>query len=294
MAKVRKAVIPIAGLGTRFLPQAKAIPKEMIPLVDKPVVQNVVERVVDAGIDQIIFVTSPHKKAIKNHFDRNFDLEAKLLSSGKKEELQQIRKISKLAEFIYVEQKEARGNGDAILTAEKVVGDEPFFVTYPDEILDASPSLGSQLIKEYNRSGTIILAAIRSDDPDAADKYGYAAGREIQKGILDVEKVVEKPGKGNTPSDYVLVGGYIFTPDIFPALRKAGKKVEEGKELVWADGMNVALSEGKHARAVMIKDFKYYDCGSKIGYLQAVVEMALKDKRLGSEFRTYLKNLRLE
>lgn len=291
--KVRKAVIPVAGFGTRFLPQTKAMPKEMLPIVDKPIVQYVVEELVGAGIEQIILVTGWHKRAIEDHFDRHFELEARLENDGKLDKLEEVRKISNLAEFVYVRQKEARGNGDAILTAEGAVGNEPFVVLWGDDFIDAEPSRTKQMIAAFEKYQAPILSAVKTNDPEAPKKYAYAAGKDSGNGVLEVSEIVEKPGQGRAPSDYAVVSGFLFTPDIFEALREAQKKVAKEKELVYVDGLNVMLSQGKKVYALEIENGKYYDCGSKLGYLETIVEMALKHKDLNGEFREYLKGLKL-
>lgn len=291
--KVRKAVIPVAGFGTRFLPQTKAMPKEMLPLVDKPIVQYVVEELVEAGIEQIILVTGWHKRAIEDHFDKHFELESKLEESGKEKELAEIRRISDLAEFVYVRQKEARGNGDAILTAEHIVGDEPFVVLWGDDFIDAEPSRTRQMIDTYEKQGGTVLSAIVTDDPEAPKKYGYVGGKEIEDGLMKVREIVEKPGIGREPSRYAVVSGFLFTPDIFPALREADKTVPEGEELVYVDGLDVMLKAGKPVYALEIKNGIYRDCGTKLGYLKTIVEMGLRHKGVNGEFREYLKSLKL-
>lgn len=293
--RIRKAVIPVAGFGTRFLPQTKAMPKEMLPIVDKPVVQYVVEELVEAGIEQIILVTGWHKRAIEDHFDRHFELEAKLEKASKEKELAEVRRLPELAQFIYVRQKETRGNGDAVLAAEAVVGDEPFLVCWGDEIIGGSPSRATQMLAAFEKYQATIIPAFKVDyDPDAPKKYGYIGGEEISDGIMKVNKVVEKPGIGNTPSPYAAISGAVFTHDIFPALREAEKKLSEGQELVYVDGINVLLAEAKPVYAAEMKGCKHYDCGTKLSYLKTVVELALQHEEFNGEFATFLKNLRLE
>lgn len=291
--KVRKAVIPAAGFGTRFLPQTKAMPKEMLPIVDKPIVQYVVEELVGAGIEQIIIVTGWHKRAIEDHFDRHFELEAKLEKTGKLDRLEEVRRISNLAEFIYVRQKEAKGNGDAILTAESAVGNEPFVVLWGDDFISAEPSRTKQMLTAFEKYQAPILSAVKTDDPEAPQKYAYAAGKDNGNGVLEVSSIVEKPGIGKEPSPFAIVSGFLFTPDIFEALRKAAEKVAEGQELVYVDGLNAMLAEGKKVYALEIENGKYYDCGTKLGYLETIVEMALRHEDLNGEFREYLKGLKL-
>ncbi len=292
--KVRKAVIPAAGFGTRFLPATKAQPKEMLPIVDKPIIQYVVEEVVEAGIEQIIIVTGWHKRAIEDHFDKHFELEARLEADGKKELLEEIRKISNLANFVYVRQKEALGNGHALLVAKEIVGDEPVVMLWGDDFISAEPSRTKQMISAYEKYGTSILSGIRTTDPADTKKYGYVGGREVEPGVIDVEKFVEKPGPDNAPSNLAVVSGFLFTPDIFDALERAiPDTIEKGKELYYVDGVNIMMEEGKKVHAVEIKNGKYYDCGSKVGYLKTVVDHGLKHPDINGEFKEYLKSLEL-
>jgi len=287
MKKIRKAVVPVAGYGTRFLPASKAMPKEMLPIVDKPVIQYVVEELAEAGIEQIVFVTSWHKRAIEDHFDRHLELEHKLEAAGKVEALEKIRKLSDLAEFVYVRQKEARGNGDAILTAEKVIGDEPFIVLWGDDFIKAKPSRTIQLIEAYEKYGKTILGGIRTSDPEDAKRYGFVKGSEVSKCVIKVEELVEKPGIDKRPSDLAVVSGFVFPPEIFKALREY--PVEDGKELVYVEGVNVLRAKGEDAYAIEIKGARYYDCGNVTEYLKTCVEMALKRDDINGEFVKFIK-----
>lgn len=286
MKKIRKAVIPAAGYGTRFLPATKAMPKEMLPIVDKPVIQYVVEELVEAGIEQIIIVTGWHKRAIEDHFDRHLELERKLIDAGKTEQLDTIKKISEMAEFVYVRQREQRGNGDAILAAKNVVGDEPFLVFWGDDFITAEPSRAKQLIEAYEKYGTTILGGIMTENPEDAKKYGYAKGEEIEDGVIKVSELIEKPGVEKKPSNLAIVSGFVFPPEIFGALEKV--KVEEGEELVYVDGVNILREEGREAYAVEIKGGKYYDCGNVAQYLKTNVEMALNRPDIGEDFKRFI------
>ena len=287
MKKIRKAVVPVAGYGTRFLPASKAMPKEMLPIVDKPVIQYVVEELAEAGIEQIIFVTSWHKRAIEDHFDRHLELEHKLEAAGKEEALNKIKKLSDLAEFVYVRQKEARGNGDAILTAEKIVGNEPFVVLWGDEFIAATPNRTKQLIEAYNKYQTTILGGIIKDKPEDAKRYGFAKGQEVEDGVIKVEELIEKPGIDKRPSSLAIVSGSVFPPEIFKALRDF--QIKPGDELVYVDGVNSLRKQGHDAYAVEIKNGKYYDCGNVTEYLKTCVEMALKRNDINGEFVRFLK-----
>jgi len=288
--KIRKAVIPAAGYGTRFLPMTKASPKEMLPIIDKPIIQYVVEELVGAGIQQIIIVTGWHKRAIEDHFDRHLELEHKLQETGKLEQLKQIQDLSNMAEFVYVRQKEQNGNGGAILAAKNIVGDEPFIVLWGDDFIVAQPSRTTQLMEAYDKYQSTILGAIRTDNPEDTKKYGFAKGEEVEDGVIKVSELVEKPGPENPPSNMAVVSGSIFTPDIFKALEEFTP--EPGKELVYVDGVNVLRGEGKDAYAVEIKGGKYYDTGNKLEYLKANVDFALKREDINKEFKEYLKNLK--
>lgn len=290
--QIRKAIIPAAGYGTRFLPMTKASPKEMLPIIDKPIIQYVVEELVDAGIQQIIIVTGWHKRAIEDHFDRHLELEHKLQENDKLEQLKEIQNLSNMAEFFYVRQKEMNGNGGAILSAKNIIGNEPFIVLWGDDFILAEPSRTKQLIAAYEKYQTTILGAIRTDKPEDTKKYGFVKGEEISDGVFKVEELIEKPGPENPPSNLAVVSGSIFTPEIFPALENFS--VEPGKELVYVDGVNVLRDQGKDAYAVEIKGGKYYDTGNKFEYLKANVDFGLKRDDIKEEFKTYLKSLNLE
>lgn len=287
MQKIRKAVIPAAGYGTRFLPVTKAMPKEMLPIVDKPVIQYVVEELVEAGIEQIIIVTGWHKRAIEDHFDRHLELEYKLKESGKFEQLDQIKKLSEMAEFVYVRQKEQRGNGDAILTAKNIVGDEPFLVFWGDDFISATPSRARQLITAYEKYETNILGGVRTEDPADTKKYGYAKGEEIEDGVIKVDELIEKPGVDKKPSNLAVVSGFVFRPEIFDALASITPK--PGEELVYVDGVNKLREQGIDAYAVEIKGGKYYDCGNVTQYLKTNIEMALLRDDIGADFAKFVK-----
>ena len=292
--KVRKVVIPAAGYGTRVLPATKAQPKEMLPIVDKPIIQYVVEEAVEAGITQVILVTGSHKRAIEDHFDRNLELEARLEKDGKDKELEEIKRISDLADFVYVRQKEALGNGHALLVAKEVVGDEPVVMLWGDDFITAKPSRTRQMIEAYEKYGTSILSAIRTKDPEDTKKYGYVGGKEVADGVFEVSEFIEKPGPEKAPSDMAIVSGFLFTPDIFEALERAiPQTIDCGKELYYVDGVNNLMKDGKKVHAVEIKNSTYYDCGSKAGYLKTVVDHGLLHPDTNGEFKKYIKGLKL-
>ncbi len=294
MKKVTKAVIPAAGFGTRFLPQTKAMPKEMLPIVDKPVIQYVVEELVEAGIKEIIIVTGYHKRLIEDHFDApNRDLIENLEVAGRKKKplLEEIKSIAELANFVYVRQKGPYGNGTPLLNVRHLIGNEPFIYTWSDDFIVAKPSRFRQLINAYKKYGCSCLGSIRATKDEDYDRYGFAGGREIEPGVMEAETIVEKPGKDKAPSDLANVSGFLFTPDIFKFIDEALGSLKEGEELYYNRALELMLKAGKRILAVEIKNGKYYDTGSKLEYLKTVVEFALKHKDLNGDFRQYLASL---
>lgn len=297
MKQVRKAVIPAAGFGTRFLPQTKAMPKEMLPIVDKPIIQYVVEELVDAGIRDIIIVTGYHKRTIEDHFDiPNLDLIQNLKMGGvkKKSLLESVEKISNLANFIYVRQKGPYGNGTPLMNVSHLIGDEPFIYAWSDDfIISKTESRFKQLIRAYKTYGGSCLASIRATKDEDYDRYGFTGGDEVAPGVIKAKVIIEKPGKKNSPSDLANVSGFLFTPDIFKYLNKAYKNLKEGSELYYNDALKLMLKDKKDIYAVEIKDGKYYDTGDKLEYLKTVVEFGLDHSDLNGKFREYLKSLDL-
>lgn len=265
------------------------MPKEMLPIVDKPVIQYIVEELVEAGIEQIIIITGWHKRAIEDHFDRHLELEYKLKEAGKLEQLDQIKKISTMAEFVYVRQKEQRGNGDAILTAKNVVGDEPFVVCWGDDFIAAEPSRTKQLIAAYEKYGTNILGCVKTDDPADTLKYGYVGGETVADGVIKVSELIEKPGVDKAPSNLAAVSGFVFVPEFFKAIEQTTP--EPGKELVWVDGINTLRAQGIDSYGVEIKGGKYYDCGNVTQYIKTNIEMALKRPDIQPDLAAYIKEL---
>jgi UTP--glucose-1-phosphate uridylyltransferase len=293
--KVRKAIIPAAGYGTRFLPATKAQPKEMLPVVDKPIIQYVVEDAVSAGIEDIIIVTGWTKRSIEDHFDYPFELERRLEESGKYEELDQIRKIANLANFYFVRQKGPLGTATPIWNARRFIGDEPFLVLWGDEFMDAQPTRSQQLIKTFETlGGSAIISSVTKSKPEDYQRYGYAAGKEIQAGTLRIDEILEKPGPGKIKSDYALIGGSIYEPEMFNAIEEAMRRAEtanESRELMYIDAINILLEQGKDCHALKITNGNFYDCGNKLEYLKAVVGFGLKHEDLREGFTAYLKNL---
>lgn len=296
--KIRKAVIPAAGFGTRFLPQTKAMPKEMLPVVDKPIIQYIVEELVDAGIEDIVIVTGYHKRTIEDHFDRpSMELIENLRMGGEKKLplLQEIEKVSEMANFFYVRQKGPYGNGTPLLNVRKILGDEPFIYTWSDDFIKSSPkSRFQQMIEVYEEFGCSVLPAVRAQRDDDYERYGFAGGHELRHGLIDVETLIEKPGKGKAPSELATVTGALFTPEIFDYLDRALANLGEGDELYYNDMLKLMLSDNKRVLAYEIKDGKYYDTGNKLEYVKTVVEFALEHPDINGSFKEFLKNLNLK
>jgi len=296
MQPIRKAVIPAAGYGTRFLPATKASPKEMMPIVDKPIIQYVVEDAVSAGISDIIIVTGWQKRSIEDHFDYPFELEKRLAESGKHDMIKEIRQIADMANFYYIRQKGPLGNATPIWNARDFIGNEPFLVLWGDDFIKAQPQTRcQQLIEAYNQNGgTAIVGSIRSSKPNDYKKYGYADGQEIAPGLLKIDKIVEKPGPGKIDSDYAIVSGSLYTADIFPAIEKAMHQATNQKnkpEVHYIDAINILLEEKKLCYAKEIEGGKFYDCGNKLEYVKTMVEFALEHPEIKKDFKKYLKNL---
>lgn len=287
---VRKAIVAAAGFGTRFLPQTKAMPKEMLPVIDKPVIQLIVEEAVAAGVTDIIIVTGSTKRAIEDHFDRAVELETELLAKGKHDEAQQIRAIAELANFIYIRQKgEPRGNARPVLNSAHLLDDEPFFVFFADDFFRSKRPRAVQLLDTYKQTGKSVIAAIEVDKSEA-DKYGMVKlGKSVNDDVFEVAELVEKPGKESAPSNIASVGGYLLTPDILPLLEKHEVSVRGEVELPGA--INKLATEDKvYCRKI---DGVYHDTGDKHKYLQALVDTALSRPDIAPQFLSYLKS-RLE
>jgi UTP--glucose-1-phosphate uridylyltransferase len=286
--KIRKAVIPAAGFGTRFLPATKAMPKEMLPIVDKPIIQYVVEEAVASGIEDIIIVTGWHKRSIEDHFDYPFELEKRLEESGKHEQAEEVRQIANMANFIYVRQKGTYGNGTPVLNARQVVGNEPFAVLWGDEFIYSKPPRLRQMMDVWEQYGHPVISAVRIEDPNALSKYGIADITPIEKNVFKINRIVEKPQPEEAPSNLAAHGAYILPPRIFEILDQA--KPGKGGEIWLPDAISV-LAKEQDVYAVEIQNGKYYDTGNKLEYLKAVVEFALTHEDLSSDFRDYLKDL---
>jgi len=290
--KVRKAVFPAAGLGTRFLPATKAQPKEMLPLIDKPIIQYGVEEALQSGCDQIIIVTGRGKSAIEDHFDTSYELEKMLEDRGKIDLLKIVRGISDMIHVAYVRQKEALGLGHAVLMAKELIGDEPFAVILPDDVIDAPVPCLKQMIEVYNETGCSVLAT-QVVEGRAISAYGVLDAKPV-KGkhdgrLFEVRDLVEKPKFEDAPSNLAIIGRYILTPKIFEMLESITPG--SGGELQLTDALRALLRKEKIFGYTF--EGKRHDAGDKLGFLKATVEFALKREDLGKDFREYLKTLKL-
>ncbi|MBC7746499.1 NTP transferase domain-containing protein [Pedobacter sp.] len=286
---VRKAVIAAAGFGTRFLPQTKAMPKEMMPIIDKPVIQYVVEELVASGITDIIIVTNYHKRAIEDHFDSpNAELTAVLEKSGKLGLLDDVKKISDLANIAYVRQKELLGNIGPVFYAEDWVGGEPFIYTWSDDFINATPLRFRQMIDAYNQYGTSVVSCVEASKDEDYDKYAFVSGTEITPGTIDIDTIIEKPGKAKAPSNMASVSGFLFTSDIFPFIHEqlATRKTDEETQI--QDAMQSMIDSSVKVTALKIENAHFYDAGNKLGYLKTIVDFALDNAELKEEFFAYL------
>src|SRR5512136_1102983 len=281
--KVKKAVFPVAGLGTRFLPATKSSPKEMLPLIDKPLMHYVVEEAVASGIENILFVTGRGKRALEDYFDISFELEALLQEKGKEKAFKEIRDIADMVKIFYVRQKQALGLGHAILCAKEFVGQEPFAVLLGDDIIDGDKPCLAQLLDVYRKYRGTVLAL--EEVPMAnIHSYGCVRANQLSDQVFEVLDMVEKPKVEEAPSNLAIIGRYILTPDIFPILEK--QKPGKGGEIQLTDAIRRLLQE----EAVYGCRFEgvHHDCGDKLGFLKATVDMALKRKEFNNEFRVYL------
>lgn len=286
MKKPTKAIICAAGLGTRFLPQTKAMPKEMLPIIDRPVIQLIVEEAVSAGVTEIIIVTGSTKRAIEDHFDRSDELEAELREKGKHDKADQIKAVAELANFVYVRQKGTpKGNARPVLNAQHLIGDdEPFFVFFADDFFRSEVPRAQQLLDAYEATGKSVISLIEVDKKDA-DKYGMAAIKEeAAGGAYQLTQLIEKPGEANTPSNLASVGGYLLTPGILPII--ADEKVDKNGEITLADSINeLAQRDEVYGRII---DGVWHDTGNQLKYIKAVVDLALESDEYGPELKLYL------
>ncbi len=290
MKKVRKAIIPAAGLGTRFLPATKAQPKEMLPIIDTPIIQYIVQEAIDSGIEEILIITGKNKKSIEDHFDRSFELEYELEARGKSELLGVVQGISNMIDIHYVRQKHQLGLGHAVKCAKTFVGNEPFAVLLGDDIVKTNgyePCL-KQLINVYNKYNNSVLG-VQKVDESQVDKYGIVSGTNIEDRIYKVEELTEKPSIEEAKSNIAILGRYILEPDIFEAIDNT--KVGKGGEIQLTD----ALLNLVKVKNILAYDFegKRHDAGDKLGYLKATVEFALEKEEIKDEFKKYLKSLNI-
>ena len=294
MKQVTKAVIAAAGFGTRFLPQTKAMPKEMLPLIDKPIIQYVVEELVEAGIKDIIIVTGYHKRTIEDHFDQmSADLRENLEQGNKQDFLDQTKKISQLANFAYVRQKGPYGSATPLLNIAHLIGDEPFIYTFADDLIPSSPNRFTQMIGLHEEFGGSILPCIKVDDEDGYKRYGIVGGETVRDGILKLDTISEKPGsKEAAPSDMASIGGYLLTPDVFGYVESAIANLEQGKEFYLTTyGLEPMIKDGLKLYACALENSKYYDTGNKLDYLKTVVDFALQRDDIGADFKAYLRSI---
>lgn len=288
--KITKAIIPAAGFGTRFLPQTKAMPKEMLPVVDKPVIQYVVEEAVASGIKDVIIVTGALKRAIEDHFDvMNADLVQNLKAGGKDDLLAQTSKISELANFIYIRQKGIYGNGTPVLSAESVIDGDPFAVLWGDEFIYSKPPRLAQMLEVYEKHGGAVISSVRIERKEDLKRYGIAEVEPVSGNVHKIKRIVEKPEPEKAPSNLATHGAYILPPEIFDILR--AQKPGTGGEIYLPEAIDALIKTGYPVYACEIENGRYYDTGNKERYLETIVEMALADDNLGANFRQYLENL---
>ncbi len=289
--KVTKAVIAAAGFGTRFLPQTKAMPKEMLPLIDKPIIQYIVEELCEAGITDIVIVTGYHKRTIEDHFDHtSAELRQNLEQGGKTELLKATRKISDLANFAYIRQKGPYGTGTPLLNAAHLINDEPFVYTFADDFVQAKPTRFQQLIEAQSKYGGSVISCVRRDGDADYSRYGYVAGKEISPGLVDMTTIVEKPGsRAESPSDLASVSGYVFEPALLDYLQKNLKTYDGKGEFMIQEAMQQMIDDGRHIYACDIKNGMYHDTGNPLEYLKTVFEFAVQRGDIGKPLTDFLR-----
>ncbi|WP_375164102.1 UTP--glucose-1-phosphate uridylyltransferase GalU [Staphylococcus coagulans] len=284
---VKKAIIPAAGLGTRFLPATKAMPKEMLPILDKPTIQYIVEEAVRAGIEDIIIVTGKHKRAIEDHFDHQVELENNLAEKGKDALLEKVRHSTNLANMFYVRQKEQKGLGHAIWTAKQFIGNEPFAVLLGDDIVESDTPAIQQLIEKYDRTGKSVIG-VQEVPEQETHRYGIVDPKSKDNRLYEVTKFVEKPAPGTAPSNLAIMGRYVLTPDIFDYLEN--QETGAGGEIQLTD----AIERLNQSEQVFAYDFEgeRFDVGEKIGFVKTTIQYALKDEEMSEEIRQFIQTLK--
>lgn len=295
MKQPTKAIIAAAGFGTRFLPQTKAMPKEMLPLIDKPIIQIVVEELVSAGIKDIIIIGSSNKRAIEDHFDvPSADLVANIRAGGPKKEpfIDVLENVSNLANFIYIRQKGPYGNATPLANAAHLISDdEPFIYTFADDFFVATPSRFGQMVSLYNEHQKPVLTCKRIADDAEYDRYGVVAGEELGDGLLKMSHIVEKPGKDSAPSNLASVSSYLLTGDIFNYLDKAKESYDGNGEFNIQPVMQQMIDDGTDYLAAEIKNGRYYDTGNKLEYIKTVIDFGLRNEEMGDDLRNYLREV---
>jgi UTP--glucose-1-phosphate uridylyltransferase len=289
---VKKAVIAAAGFGTRFLPQTKAMPKEMLPLVDKPIIQYIVEELADAGVEDIVIVTGYHKRSLEDHFDYlSADLRANLKKAGKDQLLEETMQISDLANFAYVRQKGPYGNATPLMSAAHLVGSEPFIYAFADDFVLAKPSRFRQLINIYQQYGGNVLTCVRAKNDEDYKKYGFVGGNQLNESLMEVNKIIEKPGsKESAPSDFASVSGYIFEPIIFDYLARAKTELKENEEFIFQPSLQKMIEDGHKVYGCEVVNGRFYDTGDKLEYLKTVVDFALMNQDIKNDFHQFLQD----
>ncbi len=284
--KIKKAVVPVAGLGTRFLPATKAIPKEMLTIVDRPTIQYIVEEVVASGIKEVVLVTASGKSAIENHFDYSFELETFLAQKGKLDLLREVKHISRLIDVVSVRQKEPLGLGHAVMVTENVIGEEPFVVVLGDDLVDAEVPCVYQMLRVFEKYQEAVVAVQRVPMEETY-RYGIVEGEELEDGVFKVSRLIEKPAPGTTKSNLAIIGRYVLRPEIYDCLHRTLPGV--GGEIQLTDALDMLRKE----RALYAYEFegRRFDAGDKFGYLQATVNFALEHPELGARFRKFLKEV---
>ncbi len=285
MKKVRKCVIPVAGMGTRFLPATKATPKEMLPIIDKPTLQYIVEEAVNSGIEEILFITSPYKNSVLDHFDKSYELESRLKESGKLDKLKMIENLSSLAQFSYIRQGEPKGSGHAINLAKSFIGDEPFAVMYGDDLMKSEVPVLRQLIDIYEKRDCNVIG-VQEVDPSIVYKYGII---EYDNEDGKIKNIIEKPNVEDAPSNHAGLGRYIVKPEIFKELETLKKGA--GNEYQFTDGMKELMKKQDFYACKF--DGKYFDIGNQVGYLKANIEFALDREDCKEDIKTYIKSLKM-